>query len=205
MADDLQLRVEEAVQATQTKDRLEIGLVLALDLHSLCILKSDDALSLSQDLGTLSISLNLSELSLSLTLSIQLSLEHLCLCAYLSGFELGSSLDSCLLSLSLFVDFTDTLRALGLDDLQFTLSDRQLTVHVLVLLHPLLSSDLFDDLEVFVIAEDSDLVLLLGPLVLVHGAILSFLIEGLCDVLGQSHILEDDASELQALVLKHLV
>lgn len=68
-----------------------------------------------------------------------------------------------------------------------------------------MSPNLFDDLEVFVVAEDSDLVLLLSPLVLVHGAILSFLIEGLGDVLRQSHILEDDASELQALVLEHLV
>ena len=73
------------------------------------------------------------------------------------------------------------------------------------MLHPLLSPDLLDDLEVFVITEDSDFILLLGSLVLVHGAVLRLLIKGLGDVLRQSHILQDNASELQALVLEHLV
>jgi len=46
---------------------------------------------------------------------------------------------------------------------------------------------------------------LLRLFILIHGAVLGLLIEWLRNVIGKAHILKDDTSELETLVLKHLV
>lgn len=125
--------------------------------------------------------------------------------SYFSSLELRCSLNFELLGFGPLIDLADTLGSLALDYLEVSLSYGQLTVHVLVLLHPLLCPYLLDDLQILVVTEDPDLIFLLGLLILVHGAILSLLVEGLSYVFWQAHILEDDPCKLEALVLKHRV
>jgi hypothetical protein len=73
------------------------------------------------------------------------------------------------------------------------------------LLNTLLCTHLFHDFEVLVVTKDTDFVLLLGLLILVHRSVLGLLIKRLCDFLWKFHILQDDSSELESLILKHSV
>jgi hypothetical protein len=73
------------------------------------------------------------------------------------------------------------------------------------LLDSLLCAYLLDYFQILVVTENSDLIFLLGLLILVHGAILSLLVEGLSYVFWQAYILEDDPCKLEALVLKHRI
>ena len=127
------------------------------------------------------------------------------MCSYFSSLEFRCCLNFELLSLRPLIDLADTLGSLALDYLEVSLSYGQLTVHVLVLLHSLLCAYLLDDFQILVVTENSDLIFLLGLLILVHGAILSLLVEGLSYVFWQAYILEDDPCKLEALVLKHRV
>ena len=125
--------------------------------------------------------------------------------SYFSSLELRCSLNFELLGLRPLINLADTLGSLALDYLEVSFRYGQLTVHVLVLLHPLLCADLLDYLQILVVTEDPDLIFLLGLLILVHGAILSLLVEGLSYVFRQAHILEDDSCKLEALILEHRV
>jgi hypothetical protein len=73
------------------------------------------------------------------------------------------------------------------------------------LLNTLLCTHLFHDFEVLVVAKDTDFILLLSLLILVHRSVLCLLIKGLSNFLWKFHILQDDSSELESLVLKHSV
>jgi hypothetical protein len=46
---------------------------------------------------------------------------------------------------------------------------------------------------------------LLSLFILVHRAVLSFLIERLCNVFGKSNVLKDNSSEFESLIFEHLV
>jgi hypothetical protein len=125
------------------------------------------------------------------------------LSSYFSSLKFRCCLNFELLSLRPLIYLADTLGSLALDYLEVSLSYGQQTVHVLVLLHSLLCADLLDDFQILFVTENSDLIFLLGLLILVHGAILSLLVEGLSYVFWQAYILEDDPCKLEALVFKH--
>jgi hypothetical protein len=69
-----------------------------------------------------------------------------------SSLELRYSLNFELLSLSPLVDLADTLGSLALDNLEVSLSNGQLTIHILVLLNSLLCADLLNDFQILVVA-----------------------------------------------------
>jgi len=92
-----------------------------------------------------------------------------------------------------------------LNNLEVSVNDGKLATHILFELKTLLSCNLLDNLELLIVIQYSHFILLLCSLVFVHGTILSFLVKGLRNILRQANVLKDNASELKALVFKHLV